>query len=323
MARAAPWRETRDPYAILVSEMMLQQTRVETVLAGGWFPRWLARFPDAETLAQAEEPELLGLWQGLGYYNRARHLQRAAREVLERHGGQWPRRAAELRELPGIGGYTAAAVASLAFDEAVAAVDGNVLRVLARVTDERGRIDQRPARTRLEALAQAWVPGRGAGAHNAALMELGQRVCTPRRPRCGECPIAPWCRCARPEELPRKGARATTLALTEFALWAVRPGCRGPELLLAQEQGSRRCGFWRLPLREEAEALAANPVELARFGYAITRHKVDYRIFEAPARTPAREHERWWSRGELEALPLTAPSRKALRMLGFDRETPA
>ncbi|NNF38916.1 MAG: A/G-specific adenine glycosylase, partial [Gemmatimonadetes bacterium] len=185
--RALPWRESNDPYAILVSEIMAQQTRVETVVS--YYERWLERFPTFAALAAAPEDDVLKEWEGLGYYSRARNLHRAAKVVRERHGGRLPESALELRDLPGVGPYTAGAVASIAFDRAEPAVDGNVRRVYARLFDEASPIPRE-----VERWAARVVDPARPGDFNQALMELGATVCTPRRPSCERCPVASWCR---------------------------------------------------------------------------------------------------------------------------------
>jgi A/G-specific adenine glycosylase len=189
--RPLPWRDTRDPYALLVSEVMLQQTQALRVVP--YYRRWLARFPDAPALAKAPTRDVLAAWSGLGYNRRALALQNAAREVAERG---WP---ADLTELPGVGPYTAAAVGSFAFDRQVAAIDTNVRRVLSR----RDGVDHMPAQ--LARRAGELLPHGHAAAFNQAMMELGATVCRPRAPRCGECPVAPGC--GGPREPPRR-ARA-------------------------------------------------------------------------------------------------------------------
>ena len=202
--RALPWRSERTPYRVLVSEFMLQQTRVETVIP--YYRRWLRRFPGWDELAGAGEDEVLREWKGLGYYRRARNLQRAAQVVRERFGGELPEEPSELRELPGVGEYTAGAVASIAFGRAVPAVDGNVRRVLCRLFDL-----EAPTAGRLrEEAARLVDPGRP-GDFNEAMMELGATVCTPRSPGCGGCPVRGWCRArvagtvaARPARRPRR-----------------------------------------------------------------------------------------------------------------------
>jgi A/G-specific adenine glycosylase len=184
-ARDLPWRRTDDPYRIWVSEVMLQQTRVDAAVP--YYLRWLKRFPDLETLARADLDEVLKAWEGLGYYRRARMLHRAAGVVMDR-GGALPTTAAELRRLPGIGEYTAGAVASIAFGRREPAVDGNVRRVLSRILDL-----ERPSPAELRALAVALVPADRPGEFNQALMELGATICTARRPACGACPVAADC----------------------------------------------------------------------------------------------------------------------------------
>lgn len=184
--RSLPWRGERDPYRVLVSEVMLQQTRVETVL--GYYDTWLERFPDVEALAAATPDDVLKAWEGLGYYRRARNLQGAARVVREELGGELPSTYEGLRALPGVGEYTAGAVASIAFGEQVPAVDGNVRRVLSRLYDEPA-----PTAPWLRERAGELVDPVRPGDWNQALMELGATVCTPRGPRCDRCPVAEWC----------------------------------------------------------------------------------------------------------------------------------
>ncbi|HKK94428.1 MAG TPA: A/G-specific adenine glycosylase [Longimicrobiales bacterium] len=185
-ARPLPWRDTDDPYAIWVSEIMLQQTRVETVIP--YWERWMARYPDVEALATADESEVLKAWEGLGYYSRARNLREGAAVVRDRFGGEVPATVDELREVPGIGPYTAGAVASIAFGVATPAVDGNVRRVLARLFDE-----PNPTAAWLRDRASELVDPDRPGDFNQALMELGATVCTPSSPNCAGCPVAPMC----------------------------------------------------------------------------------------------------------------------------------
>ncbi len=207
--RDLPWRKQRSAYRVWLSEVMLQQTRVSVVEA--YFLRFVARFPDVASLAAASEDEVLSLWSGLGYYSRGRNLHRAARAVAGDHGGRFPNTAAGLRALPGVGDYTAAAVASLAFGERVAVVDGNVARVLARLCDDAAPVDTPAARDRLRARAAALVEGADAsGPVNEGLMELGALVCTPRSPSCGACPWAGACRAraaGTAASLPKKSPR--------------------------------------------------------------------------------------------------------------------
>ncbi len=201
--RDLPWRESRDPYRVLVSEIMLQQTRAETVKP--YFHRFLATLPTVEALASADEPTLLKLWEGLGYYSRVRNLQKAARAVMEHHGGMIPADFDALLKLPGVGRYTAGAVASIAFGIPVPAVDGNVLRVLARLTGDDTDILSPAAKKTAEATLAPLVPHEAAGDFTQSLIELGALVCAPGEPKCGDCPLQLLCeakRTGRQGELP-------------------------------------------------------------------------------------------------------------------------
>lgn len=245
--RDLPWRGESDPYRILVSEVMLQQTRVDTVM--GYYDSWLERFPDVEALAAAEEADVLKAWEGLGYYRRARNLHAAARVVRERWGGSVPSTNEELRELPGVGEYTAGAVASIAFDEAVPAVDGNVRRVLARLYDVPD-----PSARWLRDAAGALVDDERPGDWNQALMELGATVCTPRGARCDACPVA-WACAAHAagtvDDRPaRKGKPAPREAV--YAL-AVLEAPDGSVLLERRPTGGLLGGMWAFPEREVAD----------------------------------------------------------------------
>lgn len=190
--RAMPWRETRDPYRIWVSEVMLQQTQVATVIP--YYERFMARFPTLHALAEAPLDDLLKHWEGLGYYSRARNLQKAARQVIDHHQGRFPRDYQAIRALAGIGDYTAGAVASIAFNDPHPAVDGNVLRVLSRWFRIPDDITKPQTKRRFEELARELIPEGQAFEFNQALMELGALVCSPRRPRCEACPVADACR---------------------------------------------------------------------------------------------------------------------------------
>ena len=190
--RDLPWRHTRDPYRIWLSEIMLQQTRVTAVVP--YYRRFLARFPSVRALARAPTEEVLKLWAGLGYYSRARNLHRAAKEIVARHSGRFPRELEAALSLPGIGRYTAAAVLSIAYGEPHAALDGNVVRVLARLFAVRGDLRAPRPWAQLQSAAQKLVAPYAPGDCNQAMMELGASVCTPRSPRCVECPVSRWCR---------------------------------------------------------------------------------------------------------------------------------
>lgn len=191
ISRDLPWRATKDPYRIWVSEIMLQQTRVETVI--GYYRRFLACFPDVHTLANAPEIDVLKCWEGLGYYSRARNMQHAAQAVVHLHEGRFPATAEGLRKLPGIGAYTAGAVASIAFGEATPAIDGNVKRVIARLLGIREPIEAKASQIRLYADVAAMLRACDPGECNQALMELGAMCCRPRAPKCDQCPLTGYC----------------------------------------------------------------------------------------------------------------------------------
>jgi A/G-specific adenine glycosylase len=242
--RDLPWRETSDPYRIWVSEVMLQQTRVEAVIP--YYRRWLERFPDITALAGAPEEEVLGAWAGLGYYSRARNLHRAAQVVRERHGGEVPRDPDALRALPGVGEYTVGAVASIAFGIPLPAVDGNVRRVMARLTDTPD-----PSPAELRRWAGDLVDRKRPGDFNQALMELGATTCAPRNPECGVCPVAGFCAAARAgtqADRPsrRRKARVRDVAWGVAVLLAEGPG--GPRVLARRRPSEGLLGgMWEFP----------------------------------------------------------------------------
>ena len=306
--RDLPWRGERDPYRVWVSEVMLQQTRVETVIP--FYRRWLERFPDVEALADASVDDVLLVWQGLGYYRRARGLHAGALVVREHHGGVLPSRHGELRALPGVGEYTAGAVASIAFGVRVGAVDGNVRRVLSRIHDEASL----PSR-RLRALADAWVdPGRP-GDWNEALMDLGATLCTPRAPACAACPLRTWCRAraagtqeARPAPPATKKVPSRTLAV------AVVVDGEGRGLLVRRAEGGLLGGLWAFPdrhvdpgasigglLREArraarwagAEPTRAPGVAITPVPHRFTNLAVTYRPVVLAGTAPEDENRRW------------------------------
>jgi A/G-specific adenine glycosylase len=206
--RDLPWRNTRDPYRIWISEVMLQQTQVATVIP--YYHRFIETFPDVRALAQAKDNLLMKAWEGLGYYARARNLREAARVIVAKYQGKLPASPAALRELKGFGAYTAASVASLAFNEDCAAVDGNVMRVLSRVFAIESDIRKAAAKREFQRIADSLVPPGRAGEFNEALMELGALICKPKNPACERCPIRRYCRAyaqGRVAELPRKSPR--------------------------------------------------------------------------------------------------------------------
>lgn len=224
-ARVLPWREEPTPYRVWVSEIMLQQTRVEAVKP--YFERFVAALPDAAALAECEEEQLLKLWEGLGYYNRVRNMQTAAKQVMENYGGKIPQEYEELLKLKGIGHYTAGAVASIAYGKAVPAVDGNVLRVISRAAADDRDIMKQSVRTNMETQLFKVIPRGRAGAYNQALMELGATVCLPNgEPKCQECPWSQLCLAkkeGKTAELPVK-SRAAKRRREERTVLLIRDG---------------------------------------------------------------------------------------------------
>lgn len=246
--RDLPWRRTHDPYRIWLSEMMLQQTRVETVIP--YYQRFLAAFPTVTALAAADQHDVLKLWAGLGYYSRARNLHTAAQRVVRDFAGRFPRTANALQSLPGIGRYSAAAIASIAFDEPVAALDGNIKRVLARLREFEQPINATASQSELWRLADEFLDRGEPGDFNQALMELGATVCTPRNPACSTCPLRSGCRtckAGRQAELPRKTAAATVPNVFAAALAIVHDG---RVLLARRPQTGLLAGLWELPATE-------------------------------------------------------------------------
>lgn len=257
--RALPWRGSPDAYGVWLSEIMLQQTRVDTVVP--YYLRFLERYPTVAALAEAPLDEVLGAWSGLGYYRRARSLHAAAQAVVDRHGGSFPRELSALRALPGVGAYTAGAIASIAFGERTPLVDGNVARVLSRLFALGDPLGTSASDRALWATAERLVPDERPGDFNQALMELGATVCTPDRPRCERCPVAERCRArleGRELELPVPRARKAPTRLRLVAAVV-----RGPDgLLLARRPaGGLYGGLWEPPMVEgglrEAEATLA------------------------------------------------------------------
>ena len=222
--RDYPWRQTEDPYSILVSEMMLQQTQIATVLGRGYYQRWMDTFPDVATLAAASEPDILRVWEGLGYYSRARNLQKAAQAVVAQHGGEFPRGVEGLLGLPGIGRYTAGAVASFAWNLPAPLVDGNVARVFTRLFACDDPIDKPAVQQQLWAWADALLCRTEPRLYNSALMELGQRICTPRSPACLICPVQSCCASAGPAAAGRPNKSPACATVAEAASTLRRAG---------------------------------------------------------------------------------------------------
>jgi len=313
-ARDLPWRRTRDPYVVWVSEIMLQQTRVAAVVE--YFERFLKVFPTIEALAEAEEENVLAQWSGLGYYRRARMMHRAARMVVGEHGGRMPESAVKLRELPGIGEYTAAAVASISHGEAVPVVDGNVERVLQRVYGPELAADGgKPAVREFREAAKKLLDGQRPGEFNQAMMELGAMVCLPRGPLCGECPVREHCRTQGEHETgPAKQMRSQQVA---YALMQRNSG-REMEILLRQrgEDESQMPGMWELPSIPDGAVPEEQMLLTVRHSITNTNYYVTIYLLEAGQHRELRveaEQMRWVKAQELDELALTGLARKVLK----------
>jgi A/G-specific adenine glycosylase len=294
--RDLPWRRTDDPYKIWLSEIMLQQTRVAAVI--DHYERFLKRFPTLQTLAAAKEASVLALWSGLGYYRRARNLHAAAKLVKKEHAGEFPRTSEELRALPGIGRYTAAAIASIAFGEAVAVVDGNVERVIARITGRSVSGEQ------AWAIAEQMLSREHPGDFNQAMMELGATVCLPGEPACSECPVREFCRTrgrhASTAKAPRQHRREIACALSQS----------GGSILLIQRRADEQHmpGMWELP----QVALEASDEQLFSVRHSITVTDYKVRVVSGNGAEGT-----WFRRERLNKLPLTGLTKKILRRAGI------
>lgn len=339
--RDLPWRHSRDPYAIWVSEVMLQQTQVQTVIP--YWERWMQELPNLAALAAISEARLLKLWEGLGYYSRARNLQRAARAVVENHSGAVPSHRDQLLELSGVGPYTAGAIASLAFNQPEPLIDGNVARVLARIHQVPGDPRDPEPRQRLWKLASQWMEAVEAldsspstplaagrfSAWNQALMELGATVCIPRNPACTRCPVAFACHAHQtdtvdgfPQTTPRPIVtllRYAVVVLRRSGKWWMRQ--RGPNDVNA--------GLWEFPQLELANS-ESDPVivaaqklgvpetlfsRLPRIRHAITRYRITLEVLMAPVRTvpDSLGVGVWITPLESQKLALTSAHRKIAR----------
>ena len=300
--RDLPWRRDRDPYRVWVSEIMLQQTRVAAVL--DHYARFLRRFPTVHSLARAREASVLTLWSGLGYYHRARRMHQAARLIVRQRKGGFPQTAEEWSELPGIGRYTANAIASIAFGEAVAVVDGNVERVLARLFGG--------SRGRESAWQQAAVllDRKRPGDFNQAMMELGATICTPRSPQCLICPLNRFCHSRGGE--PSRPQAARHRKQLSYAL-----AQKGSQVLLVRRpaDSSLMAGMWELPELDPARIHGALPLLRLRHSITDTQYRVAVFVIAADHIQHGANQVRWATRKRWEQLPLTGLARKILQRL--------
>jgi A/G-specific adenine glycosylase len=334
--RDLPWRHSSDPYRIWVSEIMLQQTQVATVVP--YFTRFIATFPTVEALAAADENEVLRQWEGLGYYRRARQLHRAARMVVERHAGQFPCTLAAVGQLPGIGRYTAGAIVSIAFDSRAAILEANTVRLFSRLIAFRGDSASGAGRRLLWQLAEDVLPPKNCGVFNQALMELGSQICTPRAPRCDVCPVSHLCAAfqrGQQDRIPRTRPKAPGEAVREAAVVVRR---NGKVLLRRRMPGERWAGLWdflRFPLASRGGAALGQeildragqqsglaiqrPERIATLKHGVTRFRITLDCYLAtcsPQRRKLAAGEwRWVKPSELESFPLSVTGRKLGKLL--------
>jgi A/G-specific adenine glycosylase len=328
--RDLPWRREPSAYRTLVSEFMLQQTGVATVIP--YFHRFMARFPDVAALAAAPEDDVLALWSGLGYYARARRLHAAARAVVERHGGTFPCDEAALLELPGVGPYTAAAIAAIAYGVRTFALDGNAARVMARVTGDERAIDLPAVREQLRARGQALVPRERPGDFAQAVMELGATTCVASTPRCERCPVVRFCVALAEGKADKLPVRLERRAKRIVQVACVAVERRGRVLLVRRRQGLLG-GTWTLPAEElnaqdsaaTAGARALTQVGLAAAGPAesagsvrhlFTHRDVTAHVVRAAALGEPTVDARWVSREELADIAVSSFTRKTLALVG-------
>ena len=341
-ARDLPWRRTRDPYAIWVSEIMLQQTQVKTVIP--FWQRWMKRLPTIRSLARARSQTIHKLWEGLGYYLRVRNMQRAARTILRDHDGRFPKDFDRVLALPGIGRYTAGAICSIAFNQPKPILDGNVTRVLARIFALRGDPRDKDTNAKLWRIAEALVETAGTNENkpkkngsgncstlNQALMELGALVCTPKLPRCASCPVRSFCVAAKngwASELPEPGARPVIIR-RHFAAFVV---AKGDKLLVRQRPGGVvNAHLWEFPNfeiesgaddshRRAVALLGVQPGSvrpLCQIKHSITRYRMQLDAYRGTAAFSARSRAQgsWLKMPELQRLPFTGAHKKILERL--------
>ncbi len=328
--RILPWRDHPDPYAVWISEIMLQQTRVDTVIA--YFKKWMKSFPSIESLARANEQDVLKLWEGLGYYSRARNLHKAAKILLAEYDAKLPESAKALEKLPGIGRYTAAAISSMAFGHDVAALDGNIRRVYARVFNVEEPLGTKDAEKILWGIAEDILPEAEAGDYNQALMDLGATICTPRNSKCESCPIKIDCESYQLGIQDMRPVRKVKKAVPHY----VHAGAvivEDKKVLLAQRpKNGLLGGMWEFPNgrvnRDPAEELASlieegyqakiqvgNP--LGEIDHAYTHFKIKEYAFRCTLlQSSKRENLRWVSLEDLDNYPMGKVDRQIAKILG-------
>ncbi|MCK5314596.1 MAG: A/G-specific adenine glycosylase [Anaerolineales bacterium] len=323
--RALPWREIDDPYTVWVSEIMLQQTRVETVIP--YYASWMKRFPTIAALAQASEQDVLMLWEGLGYYRRARYLHRAAQIVMSEYDGSLPADVNLLRELPGIGHYTAGAIASIAYGLDEAALDGNIRRVLARLFDITEPIGTPESESRLRELAVRYLPVGKAGDYNQALMDLGATICTPRNPNCSQCPLHNMCQAYAKGVVLERPVTNTKPKIPHYTVTAAVIQRNGKVLIAQRPLDGLLGGLWEFPggkikpgealvsclqreIREELDVDVRISGSLGVYRHAYTHFRVTLHAFactmgsgDEPLALQVRDI-RWIATDELQNYPM-------------------
>ena len=281
---------------------MLQQTQVATVIP--YYHAWLRQFPDFAALNGASENDILRAWQGLGYYARARNLHATARAVMDRHCGRFPRCVEQMQQLPGIGKYTAHAIASFAFNQSVPIVEANTARVLARLFDFRRSIESPAGRETLWECATSLVPKSNAGIYNSALIDLGALVCVPREPKCGICPVKKFCPAKDPERLPVRKSRSRTTRLVEKHAFVVRQG-----KILLQQSSKRWRGMWILPPLQTS--VSGQPLHISTFPF--THHRVTLAVYCRPAPKRIAPEQQWFE--SIDRIAMPSPHRRAAQSL--------
>lgn len=322
--RDLPWRKTRDPYAIWISEIMLQQTQVDTVIP--YYNRWLKKFPSVKILAKADENDVLKSWEGLGYYTRARNLHRASKEIVAKHGGKIPQTKEDILSLPGIGRYTAGAVLSIAFDQPVPLVDGNVIRVFARVFNIHSDVSAQSTQKTLWDIAAALVPEKNPGDFNQALMELGAMICTPSAPSCLICPLSSEClgfKKSDPSKLPVKKEK---VEVQKFNGWIFLIEKNGKFLIQKRNEGQVMGGLWEFPsfMNLEKDLFSKKEV-VGKVKAAFTKYRGEYRVARVKHKPgiiqkKGIEEFSWVNPKEFSRFTLSAPARKVLQ-LAFQKES--
>lgn len=301
-----PWRRTTDPWAILVSEIMLQQTTIPTVL--GRYEKWMQQFPTPQALAAAGEEEALRSWEGLGYYRRVKALRAAAQVITDKFNGIFPESAEDIHALPGVGDYTVGAILSFAWNRPAPIVDANVSRVFARLCNDYTPIDSPAGKRAQWTLAAEMVHPTEPRAYNSALMELGQTVCTPTSPACIICPVRAFCLAQNPAELPVKTPQKKVTALSHHDIWHLT---KDGLLLEKQAEGSRHAGLYRLPQRT-AEEVQDLP-HICKQQYTVTRYNVTRHLYlAAHSHTAPKPGEEFIPLNKLNSIPMASPDRKLI-----------